>query len=322
MKAMVQDTYGSAEVLRMADVDRPEPGAGEVLVRVRAVGVDQGVWHLMAGEPYLVRLVCGLRAPRARVRGAEMSGTVAAVGAGVTGFAPGAEVFGSCDGAFAEYVCGPADRFAPKPAGLSFEQAAALPISGATAIKALREVGKLAPGQRVLVIGAGGGVGTYAVQLAKAWGAHVTGVCSTSKVDLVRSIGADEVVDYTREDFADRPERYDLIVDTAGNRTLAHLRRALTPRGTAALVGGENHGRWVGSLKRTLRATLLSPFVRHRLVGVISLHRNEDLVLLSELVAAGKLKPVVERSFPLAEAADAVRHLEAGRARGKVVLTV
>jgi len=298
-------------------------GADEVLVRVHAAGVDQGVWHLMAGIPQLMRIAgFGLRAPKNPVRGYDVAGRVEAVGENVTRFQPGDEVFGTCDGSFAEYACARADRLAPKPANLSFEQAAAVPVSGYTALQAVRDQGKVRPGQRVLIIGAGGGVGTFAVQLAKAYGAEVTGVCSTTKTDLVRSIGADHVIDYTREDFADGRNRYDVIRDIAGNRSLSHLRRALAPEGTLVIVGGEGGGRWLGGIDRQLRAQLLSPFVRQKLGTWIATQPKEDLEALRELLEAGKVTPVVDRTFPLTEVPEAIRYLREGRARGKVVITV
>jgi NADPH:quinone reductase-like Zn-dependent oxidoreductase len=324
MKAVVQDTYGSPDVLELREIDKPLPKDNEVLVRVHAAGVDPGVWHLMTGLPYLVRIMgYGLRKPKVGVRGRDVAGRVEAVGNNVTRFHPGDEVFGVCEGSFAEYVCARPDRLAPKPASLTFEQAAAVPISALTALQALRDKGKVQPGQKVLIIGAGGGVGSFAVQLAKAFGAEVTGVCSTTKVDLVRSIGADEVIDYTREDFADGARHYDLILDTAGRRSLSHLRRALTHRGTLVIVGGEGGGRWPGGFDRQiLRAPLLSPFGRQKLRPFVSKERSEDLVVLKGLIEAGKVTPVIDRTCPLSEVPEAIRHLEAGHARGKVVITV
>ncbi|MFD0735693.1 NAD(P)-dependent alcohol dehydrogenase [Planotetraspora mira] len=322
MKAIAHDRCGPPDVLRLEDLDMPEPGDDEVLVRVHAAGVDPGVWHLTTGLPYAVRLGFGLRAPRARVRGMDMAGRVERAGRNVTRFKPGDQVFGSCDGAFAEYACARQDRLAAKPANLTFEQAAAVPVSACTALQSLRDKGELRPGQKVLIIGAAGGVGTFAVQLAKAFGAHVTGVCSTTKTELVRSIGADDVVDYTRDDFADAGRRYDLILDTAGHRSLSHLRRALTPRGTLVLIGGEGKGRWPGGMDRMLRALMLTPFTGHRLRGLFSTQRPEDLRLLAELIEAGEVTPVVERTYALDEVPEAVRHLAEGRARGKVVVTL
>jgi NADPH:quinone reductase-like Zn-dependent oxidoreductase len=322
MQAIVQDRYGPADVLELGRVDRPVPRDKEVLVRVRAAGLDRGVWHLMTGQPYLLRLGFGLRRPRARVRGTDVAGLVEAVGTKVTRFQPGDEVFGTCNGSFADYACAREDRFEPKPANLTFEQAAAVPTSAFAALHAVRDKGEVRPGQRVLVVGAAGGVGSFAVQLAKAFGAEVTGVCSTAKVDLVRSIGADQVVDYTREDVADASRRYDVILDIGGNRSLSQLRRALTPRGTLVLVGSESAGRWFGGTERLLQAVILGPLVSQRLRTLLSLPRQEDLWLLRELIEAGKVTPVVDRTYPLREAADAIRYLEVGRARGKVVVTL
>ncbi|GLY43998.1 NADPH:quinone reductase [Amycolatopsis sp. NBRC 101858] len=321
MKAIAQDRYGPPDVLVFRDVDRPSPGAGEILVRVHAAGVDPGVWHLATGKPYLVRLLgFGLRRPKQPVRGLDFAGTVEETGDGVTRVRPGEEVFGVGEGTFAEYAVAKADLVAAKPGRLSFEQAAAVLVSGGTALQAVRDAGRVRPGQRVLVIGAAGGVGSFAVQLAKAFGAHVTGVCSTAKTDLVRTLGADDVVDYTREDIA--AGRYDLVVDTAGLRSLTVLRRALTPRGTLVIVGGENGGRWFGGIQRVLRAALLNPFVRHRLCGLVARERGADLDDLRDLIEAGKLTPALDRAFPLADAVVALGHLRAGRAAGKVVLTV
>lgn len=323
MKAVVQDRYGSPDVLELREVEQPVAGDGEVLVRVHAAGLDQGVWHLMAGLPYLVRISgVGLRAPKNPIRGVDVAGRVEAVGENVTRFQPGDEVFGTCRGSFAEYACARADRLVPKPAALGFAQAAAVPVSGCTALQAVRDHGKVRPGDRVLVVGAGGGVGTFAVQLAKALGAEVTGVCSTTKTDLVRSIGADRVVDYTREDFADGRSRYDVVLDIAGNRPLSRLRRALAPEGTLVLVGGEGGGRWLGGVDRQLRALVLSPFVRQELRTWIASQPTDDLEELRELLEAGKITPVVDRAFLLSEVPEAVRYLREGRARGKVVVTV
>ena len=324
MRAMTQDRYGSAaEVLALDEVEVPVAGDDEVLIRVRAAGVGPDVWHLLTGLPYLVRLIgFGLRRPKTRVVGRDVAGTVDVVGKGVTRFQPGDEVFGTCRGAFAEYACARADRLAPKPANLSFEQAAGVPVSGCTALRGLRDAGGIHAGQSVLIIGASGGVGTFAVQLAKLFGTHVTGVCSTPKVDLVRSIGAADVIDYTREDFADGVQRYDLILDTAGRRSLSHLRRALTPRGTLAIVGGEGGGRWIGGFDRQLRAALLSPFVAQRLRPVSSAERQEDLVFLKDVIEAGKVTPVISRTYPLEEAAKALGDADEGHGQGKAVITL
>jgi len=324
MKAVVQDTYGPPDVLEVREVARPVPKDDEVLVRVHAAGVDPGVWHLMTGRPYLVRVMgYGLRTPKVGTRGRDVAGRVEAVGTNVTQVQPGAEVFGIGEGSFAEYVCARADKLAPKPANLSFEQAAAVPISGLTALQALRDTGKVRPGQQVLIVGAAGGVGSFAVQLAKAFGAEVTGVASTTKVELVRSIGADEVIDYTREDFADGARHWDLIVDTAGRRSLAQLRRALTPRGTLVIVGGEGGGPWLGGFDRQiLRAPLLSVLARQRLRPFVSKERRADLLVLKDLIEAGKVTPVIDRTYPLSEVPQAIRYLEQGHARGKVVIIV
>jgi NADPH:quinone reductase-like Zn-dependent oxidoreductase len=324
MKAIVQDRYGSADVLELGDVDMPVPKDDEVLLRVHAAGVEPGVWHLMTGMPYLVRLLgYGLRRPKVRVRGRDVAGRVEAVGKDVTEFRPGDEVFGICEGSFAEYACARADKLVPKPANLTFEQAAVVPISGLTALQGVRDRGQVQPGQRVLVIGAAGGVGSFAVQLAKAFGAEVTGVCSTTKADLVRSIGADQVIDYTREDFADGTRHWDLILDTAGNRPLSQLQRALTPKGTLVLVGGEGGGRWLGGFERQLFwAPMRSPFVGQKLRSLASKERKEDLQTLRELIEAGKVTPVIDRTYPLAEAPEAIRYLAQGHPRGKVAVTV
>ncbi|MEU0531346.1 NAD(P)-dependent alcohol dehydrogenase [Amycolatopsis tolypomycina] len=320
MKAIVQDRYGNPGVLEPRDIARPAPGPGEVLVRVHAAGVDPGVWHLTTGQPYLVRLLgFGLRRPKNSVRGLDFAGTVEQTGEGVTKFHPGDEVFGECAGAFAEYAVAKADRVAGKPARLSFEQAAAVAISGCTALQGLRDAGGVRPGQSVLVIGAAGGVGSFAVQLAKTFGAEVTAVCSTGKVDLVRELGAGHVVDYTCADFTDR--RHDLILDTAGLRSLAHLRRALAPRGTLVIVGGEG-GKWLGGVQRVLRAAVLNPFVKQRLRGLISTVRGTDLEVLRETIEAGPLTPVLDRTYPLADAVAAIDHVHRGHSAGKVVLTL
>jgi NADPH:quinone reductase-like Zn-dependent oxidoreductase len=318
VKAIVRDRYGSADVLEVADVERPMIRATEVLVRVRAAGIDRGVWHFMTGTPYLFRLGAGLRAPRTRVLGMDVAGVVEAVGDEVTTVRPGDEVFGSCSGSFAEYAAVRADRCAPKPLGLSPEQAAALPTSSVTALQALRDHGRIQPGQRVLVIGAGGGVGSYAVQLAKAFGGHVTGVCSTAKAELVRSLGADEVIDYTRQDLTGR---YDLVLDIAGNRALRRLRQLLTPRGTLVIVGGEAGGRWTGGLDRQFRAVLWSAVLRQRMRFFVAIARRRDLETVRELVEEGKVTPALDRTVALSEVPRAMHDLERGLIRGKAVVT-
>lgn len=321
MKAILQDRYGAADVLALKDIDAPVVGDHDVLVQVHAASAHIGDWHLMAGEPYLVRAALGLRGPRQRVRGMDLAGRVLAVGKAVTQFHPGDEVFGSGTGAFAELACAREDKLARKPANLTFQQAAALATSGSTALQALAK-GPVGPGQKVLIIGAAGAVGGFAVQLAKAAGAHVTGVCSPSKIDLVRSLGADAVIDYTRDDFTAGAQHYDLIVDTAGNRPLAQLRRALSTRGTLVLVGGEGGGRWFGGMGRPLWAALVSPFVKHRLSGLISIVRKDDLLHLAALCEAGKLSPVIDRTYALDGVPDAIRYIAEGHARGKVVIAV
>jgi NADPH:quinone reductase-like Zn-dependent oxidoreductase len=322
MRAVVRDAYGSVEVLRLGEVDKPTAGDGEVLVRVHAAGIDQGVWHLMVGMPYVMRLAgFGIRAPKNPLLGYDLAGRVEAVGASVGLFRPGDEVFGTCRGSFAQYAVARADRLAAKPGNVGFEQAAATPISGYAALQAVRDHGKVEAGQRVLIIGAGGGVGTFAVQIAKADGAEVTGVCSTAKADLVRAIGADHVIDYTKEDFTDNGIRYEVILDIAGNRSLSQLRRALTPRGTLVIVGAEDAGNWLG-IRRQLRAAALSPFVRQKLGFFISKERSQDLEELRKLLEVGAIRPVVDRTFPLDDVPEAIRCLRDGHARGKVVIAV
>lgn len=322
MTAVVQDRYGSAGVLRLQDIPLPQIGKGEVLVQVHAAGVDRGVWHLMTGRPYLIRLFSGFRAPRARARGRDLAGEVVAVGPDVSRFRPGDEVMGTCgEGSFAEYARAVEERLARRPANVTWEQAAAVPVSATTALQALRDQGRVQPGQRVLIIGASGGVGTFAVQLAKALGAEVTGVCSAEKVDLVRSIGADHVIDHSRDEIDRDGRRYDLVLDIGGNRPLSLLRRVLTPHGTLVMVGGEGGGRWTG-MGRQLRALAMSPVVRQRLRIFITKENSQDLETLRQLIEGGKVSPAVDRTYPLSDAAGAIRYLEAGRVRGKVVVTV
>lgn len=323
MRAIVQDVYGTADVLRLDEIARPAPGRGEVLLRVRAAGVDMGVWHLMAGLPLALRGAgFGLRGPRQRVPGMDVAGRVEAVGPGVTRVRPGDEVYGTCTGSFAEYACAKEEELAPRPAGLTPEQAAVVTISGSTALQAV-QAGRLRPGGRVLVIGASGGVGTYAVQLAKAMGAsHVTAVCSAAKADLVRSLGADEAVDYAHEDPTDGARRYDLVLDIAGNHPLRRLRRVLAPGGTLVMVGGETDGRWFGGYQRQLGTVLLSPFIRDRVRVLASTPKPEDLTALGEFIESGSLTPAVDRTYPLAEVPDAIRRLRSGQVRGKIAISV
>jgi NADPH:quinone reductase-like Zn-dependent oxidoreductase len=323
MRAVTQDRYGDAEVLRVSEVARPAVGDHEVLVRVSAAGLDRGTQHLMTGTPYAVRLALGLRRPRQPIAGRDVAGTVEEVGSAVTRFAVGDEVYGMAGGSFAEYAVAREAKLAPKPTTLSFAQAAVVPISGGTALQALVDAGRVQAGQTVLVIGASGGVGTYAVQLAKAFGAEVTGVCSRSKADLVRSLGAEEVIDYTQENLADGRRRWDVIVDTAGRRPVHLLRRALTPRGTLAIVGGDGGGKVTGGFfRQMLRAPMLALLTSQRLRPVTAKETQEDLRTVAEMIDAGQLMPVVGKTFPLAEAAAAVRELEGGHARGKLVVTV
>jgi NADPH:quinone reductase-like Zn-dependent oxidoreductase len=325
MTAIVQDEYGPApeDVLRLDEIDRPTIGEDEVLVRVHAASVDRGTWHVMAGLPYPIRLAgFGLRGPKYRNPGRNLAGTVEAVGASVRAFTPGDAVFGIGEASFAEYARARPDKLAPKPANLSLDQAAAVPVSALTALQAVRDHGQVQAGQRVLIVGASGGVGTFAIQIAKTFGAEVTGVCSTAKVDAVRALGADHVVDYTSDDFADGEHRYDVILDIGGNRRLAHLRRALTPRGRLVIVGGETDGRWLGGIDRQLRALVLSPFVGQKLGTFVASENAEDLMALRGLIDSGQLTPAIHRSYPLSEVAAAIRYMLDGHARGKLVVTV
>ncbi len=311
-------------MLRLAEVPRPTIADDEILVRIRAASVDRGTWHVMAGLPYPIRLAgFGLRRPKALNPGRSVAGTVESVGKDVTGFAPGDDVYGVCEGgSFAEYARAKAGKLAPKPATLSFEQAASVPISGLTALQAVRDQAQVQPGQKVLIIGASGGVGTFAVQIAKAFGAEVTGVCSTSKVDLVRALGADHVIDYTSDDFAGGETRYDAILDIGGNRRLSHLRRALTAKGRLVIVGGETDGRLLGGSDRQLRAMALSPLVSQKLGTFISSENADDLVVLRDLIDSGKVVPAIDRTYPLGDVPAAIRRVIDGHARGKVVITV
>jgi NADPH:quinone reductase-like Zn-dependent oxidoreductase len=327
MKAIAHDVYGPADVLALRDVDRPTIGDDEVLVEVRAAGVDPGVWILMTGQPYLVRLMgVGLRRPKVAVRGRDLAGVVSAVGSRVTRFRPGDEVYGTCEsGSYAEFAAAPQRQLATKPGNLSFEQAAVVPVSGMTALQAVRDGGRVQTGQQVMVIGAAGGVGSYAVQIAKAFGATVTGVCSTAKVDLVRSIGADDVIDYTRDAVDRDGARYDVVIDIAGNRPLSLLRRAMTPRGTLVLVGnGRQYGGGVtaGFGRQMFRAPLLSVVVGQQLRNLMGKERAEDLDELRTLIESGSVTPVIDRRYPLAEAPEAIRYLGQGHAAGKVVITL
>jgi NADPH:quinone reductase-like Zn-dependent oxidoreductase len=323
MKAIVQDRYGSADVLEFRDIEDPVPGPDEVRLRVHAAGCGPDVWHLMTGMPYMARVAIGLRTPKLPVLGWDVAGTVESVGPDVTAWKAGDEVMGQAKGSFAELVIAKADELVPKPSRLSFEQAAALPVSGVTALRAIDDEGHVQPGQTVLVIGAAGGVGSLAVQIAKARGATVTGVASGPKADLVRSLGADDVIDYTREDFTDGSRRWDVIIDNAGRRPLSQLRKALTAKGTLVIVGGDGGGNWTGGFFRgMLRAPIVSLFVGQRLRGLATKITQEDLAALGELVEAGTVTPVIDRTFPLIEAPDAIRYLAEGHPAGKIVVTV
>jgi NADPH:quinone reductase-like Zn-dependent oxidoreductase len=319
MKAIVQDRYGSAEVLEARDIEKPEVGDNEVLVRVHAASIHVGDWILMTGSPFVMRLATGLRKPKNPVPGTDVAGTVEAVGKDVTKHQPGDEVFGWAAGAFAEFAHAAEDQFVKKPANLTFEEAASVGVSATTALQLLRDNGKVQPGQKVLINGASGGVGTFAVQIAKAFGAEVTGVSSTKNLAMVRSIGADHVIDYTREDFTTRAERYDLILDNVGNHSMAQTRRALTPGGMLISNGG---GHADGKLGRTVRTMLVSMFVRQQASPTVKSQNHDDLVALTSLVEAGKVRPVIDRTYPLTQTPEAIDHVAAGHARGTVVISV
>ncbi|MFG1927909.1 NAD(P)-dependent alcohol dehydrogenase [Cryptosporangium sp. NPDC048952] len=324
MKAIVQDRYGSSDVLELRTIDTPAPGENEVLVRVHAAAINAYDWHFMRGDPYVGRVAIGWTGPRKRVRGRDFAGTVEVTGAAVSRFRPGDEVYGEADGTLAEYVRVPAKVIEHKPVNLSFEQAAAVPLAGTTALKGLRDAGKVGPGQRVLINGASGGVGTFAIQIAKACGADVTGVCSARNVELLESLGADHVFDYGATDFARGDTRYDVIFDVVSNRKLAEYRRALTPNGTLVLLGGgpSNGGSFFGPLPLILRALAVSPFVSQRLVPFTVRRDAELLSTLRDLIEAGAVAPVIDRVFPLDQAPEAIRYLEEVHARAKVVVTV
>lgn len=322
MKALTQDRYGSADVLRLRNIERPSPGDGQVLVRVVAAGMDRGAWHFMTGEPYLMRVLgFGFRAPSVPVPGTNFAGVVEAVGPHVTNYQLGDEVYGVTRGTFAEYAVAPVATIAPKPPRLSFEQAAVLPYPTNVTMQALRDHGKVRPGQRVLVVGASGAVGTVAVQLAVAFGAQVTGVCSGAHADLVRSQGAQEVIDYTTKDFADAPRRFDLILDIGGRTSVSRLRRALSRNGTLVILGGEGD-RWIGGIQRQLWATVLSPFVSQKLIAFVVKEKADELLAMNELVAAGQVVPTVGPVFPLSDGAAAVAAFESASLPGRVVITM
>jgi len=322
MKAIVYHQYGSPDVLQLQDMDKPVVRDDAVLVRIRAAAANPYDWHFMRGEPYFMRLFIGLRTPKANGLGVDFAGQVEAVGKDVTQFHPGDEVFGVCNGAFAEYLCTPENELALKPTNLTFEQAAAVPLAAVTALQGLRDTGQLQPEQKVLIIGASGGVGTFAVQIAKVFGAHVTGVCSTRNLELVRSLGADHVIDYTQEDFTQSGQKYDLIFQLAGTRSPSHCRRALTSKGRLVLSSGDSDGRWIGPIDRLIKAAALSPFVSQTLSSLNTKRSKKDLPYLTELIEAGKVTPVIDRTHSLGEVPEALRYLEHGHARGKVVITV
>jgi NADPH:quinone reductase-like Zn-dependent oxidoreductase len=322
MKAVVQDGYGLPGALKLRDVGVPAIGDDGVLVRVHAASVDPAVWHFASGTPYLARLVGGLRGPRGRVLGSDVSGQVAAVGANVTGLKEGDQVFGTCDGSLAEYAKSRPHRLVTKPAELSHEQAAAVPVSAITALQALRDRGGLIPGQKLLILGAGGGVGSFAVQIGKALGAEVTGVCSTAKLRLVRSLGATHVIDYTKDGLAEQRERFDLIVDVAGRHPIAGVKKLLAPGGAVVFVGAEGGGRWLGGSARLAAIVLMAPFQRHRMRPFIARVRREDLLYLKDLLETGALAPVIDQVYPLDRAQEAVQQLGEGHARGKIVVSV
>jgi len=321
MKAIIHSRYGPPDALELQDIEKPSVSEDGVLVRVHAAAVGKGDWLTVGGLPYVARLRYGLPKPKHPVPGFDVAGHVEVVGSNVSQLQSGDAVFGWCEGSFAEYASVPGSQLVRKPGNLSFEQAAAVPISGFAALQALRDTGGVQPGQRVVIIGASGGVGSFAVQFAKAFGAEVTGVCSTQSVDLVRSIGADHVIDYTQQDFTRTGQRYDLILEMAGNRSLADLRRALTPKGTLVLVGGSG-GRWFMGTGRTLRAVVVSVFVRQRLRPFLSKPKRADLVVLKELLEAGKVTPVIDRTFPLNETPEAIRYVGERSTQGKTVITV
>jgi NADPH:quinone reductase-like Zn-dependent oxidoreductase len=322
LKAAVYTRYGPPDVVQITDVEKPIPKDNEILIRVRAASVNPLDWHYMRGTPYVVRIGAGLRKPKVTRLGVDVAGQVEAVGRNVTQFKPGAAVFGMCRGAFAEYVCASESAVAMKPDNLTFEQAASVPVAAVTALQGLRDKGKVQPGQEVLINGAAGGVGTFGVQIAKSFGADVTGVCSTRNVEMVRSLGAGRVIDYTQEDFTKSGRRYEIMLDLVGNRSLSDCRRALTAEGTLVLAGGTDKGRWLGPLAGVLKAVVLSRFVSQKFVMILAKPSKEDLTILHELLKDGKITPVIDKRYRLSEVPEAIRHLEQGHARGKVVINV
>jgi NADPH:quinone reductase-like Zn-dependent oxidoreductase len=323
MKAVVYRCYGSPDVLKLEDIAQPLPADNRLLVKVRAAAVNPLDWHYMRGEPYIMRPSAGIGAPNSIQMGVDFAGTVVSVGKNVTRFKPGDDVFGGRDGAFGEYVSvAEKGSVSTKPANMTYEQAAAVPIAGVTALQALRDKGKLQAGQTVLINGASGGVGTFAVQIAKAYGAKVTGVCSTRNLKMVKSIGADQVIDYTQEDFTKGSQRYDLIIDTVGSHSLSDYRRVLNPQGSLVMVGSQDKGHWLGPLTGSIHALLYAPFVSQKFIFLLADLNPEDLGVLRDMMEAGKITPVVDRLYTLNEVPDAIRYLEQGHARGKVVITV
>jgi len=324
MKTIVYEKYGSPEVLELREIEKPALGDDDVLIRVRAAAPNPYDWHFMRGKPYFMRLMTGLRKPKGRGLGVDFAGEVESCGRNIKEFRKGDEVFGMVAPArtFAEYLCAKEKSLAPKPGNLSFEQAAAVPLAALTALQFLRDYGQIQEGQKVLIIGASGGVGTFAVQLGKVFNAEVTGVCSTRNVEMVRSLGADFVIDYTREDFAAGPKRYDIIFQVAGTRTPSECRRALTPKGTLILCSGDSKGQWIGPLGRVIKASVLSLFVSQKLGGPITKASKEDLMYVRELIEAGRVMPVIDRTYPLGEVPQAMRYLEEGHTRGKIIITV
>ena len=326
MKAIVRDTYGSPDVLELTDIDKPEPADDEVLLRVHAASVNPADWHILRGAPYIARMQFGLRKPKDRVLGCDVAGHIEALGKNVTMLKPGEEVFGSPFmhglGAFAEWVCISEDLLAPKPAALSFEQVAAVPLAALTALQGLRDQGRIAPGHKVLIIGASGGVGTFAVQIAKSFDAEVSGVCSTRNVEMVRALGADHVIDYTKEDFTQSGQKYHLVFQLAGTLSPSECRSALTSNGNLVLSSGESEGRWIGPVDRVIKGLVLSPFVSQKMASFTVKPNREDLQLLKQFIEEGTLTPEIDRTYPLAQVPEAIRYLEEGHARGKVVITL
>jgi NADPH:quinone reductase-like Zn-dependent oxidoreductase len=326
VKAIVRDSYGSPNVLELTDIDKPEPADDEVLLRIHAASVNPADWHFLRGIPYIARMQFGLRNPKDRVLGCDVAGHIEAVGKNVTMLQPGEEVFGSLFmhglGAFAEWVCISEDLLAPKPAALSFEQVAAVPLAALTALQGLRDHGRIEPGHKVLIIGASGGVGTFAVQIAKSFDAEVSGVCSTKNLDMVRALGAEHVIDYTKEDFTHSGQKYDLIFQLAGTLSPSECRSALTSNGTLVISSGESEGRWIGPVDRVIKALVLSAFVSQKMVSFTVKPNREDLQLLKQFIEDGTITPVIDRTYPLAQVPAAIGYLEEGHARGKVVISV